>query len=130
MSFFNPVYHKEIVACRRRDIYVDKMIKEARQNISDGIHNTDLASILLRVKNDDGSEAFSQSELRSNLYTFIFAGFETTAQAMKWCLFFIGQHPEMANRIAEEFEKNGSQINSKTLKNVPFTSSFIKEVLS
>ena len=130
MSFFNPVYHKEILACQRRDIYVDKMIKEARQSISDGIHNTDLASILLRVKNDDGSEAFSQSELRSNLYTFIFAGFETTAQAMKWCLFFIGQRPEMAHRIAEEFEKNGSQINSKTLKNVPFTSSFIKEVLS
>ena len=130
MSFFNPVYHKEIVACRRRDIYVDKMIREARKNISDGIQNKDLASILLRVKNDDGSEAFSQLELRSNLYTFIFAGFETTAQAMKWCLFFIGKHPEMANRIAEEFEKNGSQINAKTLKNLPFTSSFLKEVLS
>ena len=84
----------------------------------------------MRVKNDDGSEAYSQSELRSNLYTFMFAGFETTAHAMKWCLFFIGQHPKMANRIAEEFEKNGSQINSKTLKNVPFTSFFIKEVLS
>ena len=130
MSFFYPVYNKEIVACRRRDMYVDKMLRNARQNISDGIQNTDLASILLRVKNDDGSEAYSQSELRSNLYTFMFAGFETTAHAMKWCLFFIGQHPKMTNRIAEEFEKNGSQINSKTLKNVPFTSFFIKEVLS
>ena len=130
MSFFIPVYNKEIVACRRRDMYVDKMLRNARQNISDGIQNTDLASILLRVKNDDGSAAYSQSELRSNLYTFIFAGFETTAHAMKWCLFFIGQHPAMANRIAEEFEKNGSQINAKTLKNVPFTSFFIKEVLS
>ena len=43
---------------------------------------------------------------------------------------FNRQHPAMANRIAEEFEKNGSQINAKTLKNVPFTSFFIKEVLS
>ena len=28
-----------------------------------------------------------------------------------------------------EFEENGNQINSKTLKNVPFTTAFIKEVL-
>ena len=59
----------------------------------------------------------------------MFAGFETRAHAMKWCLFFIGKHPEMANRIAEEFEKNGSLINATTLKNLPFTSS-IKEVLT
>ena len=130
LYFFNEVYQKEINACRQRDIYVDKMIRKARDDISDGIQNRDLASILLRVKNDDGSEAYSQSELRSHLYTFMFAGFETTAHAMKWCLFFVGQHPEMANRIAEEFEKNGSLINATTLKNLPFTSSFIKEVLS
>ena len=30
---------------------------------------------------------------------------------------------------AVEFEENGNQINSKTLKHVPFTVSFIKEVL-
>ena len=83
----------------------------------------------MRVKNDDGSEAYSRSELVSHLYTFMFAGFETTSHALHWCLFYIGQHPEMAHRIAKEFEQNGSQINAKTLKNVPFTSLFIKEVL-
>ena len=30
---------------------------------------------------------------------------------------------------ADEFEENGSQINPKTMKNVPFTVSFIKEAL-
>ena len=63
------------------------MIRKPRDDISDGIQNRDLASILLRVKNDDGSEAYSQSELRSHLYTFMFAVFETTAHAIKWCLF-------------------------------------------
>ena len=30
---------------------------------------------------------------------------------------------------AAEFEENGNQINSKTLKHVPFTTAFIKEVM-
>ena len=30
---------------------------------------------------------------------------------------------------ADEFEENGNQINSKTLKHVPFTTAFIKEVM-
>ena len=30
---------------------------------------------------------------------------------------------------AAEFEENGNQINSKTLKSVPFTTNFIKEVM-
>ena len=49
MSFFIDVYHKERVVTRQRDLYVDDMIAKARQNIAEGIHNTDLASILLRL---------------------------------------------------------------------------------
>ena len=89
----------------------------------------DLASILARMKNNDGTYTYSIPEMTAHLHTFIFAGFDTTASTLHWILFYVGKFPAYAKRVANELEENGGRINSKTLKNVPFTTSFIKEVL-
>jgi len=126
--FFDSMSRKQI-AVKKRDIYIDKMIVQARDGIKMGDEKTDLATILVKMSDDDGGEVLTDQQLRSHLYTFMFAGFDTSASAIHWILFFVGHHPEMVKRIAVELEKNGNQINSKTLKHVPFTVSFIKEVL-
>ena len=64
-----------------------------------GDENTDLATILLKMGTDDGGEILSTTQIRSHLYTFMFAGFDTTATGIHWILFFLGQHPEMVKRI-------------------------------
>ena len=90
---------------------------------------TDLASILARMKNNDGTNTYSIPEMTAHLHTFIFAGFDTTASTLHWILFYVGKYPAYAKRVANELEENGGKIDSKTLKNVPFTTAFIKEVL-
>ena len=88
-----------------------------------------MASILARMKNNDGTNTYSLPEMRAHLHTFIFAGFDTTASTLHWILFYVGKFPAYAKRVANELEENGGVINSKILKNVPFTTAFIKEVL-
>ena len=90
---------------------------------------TDLASILARMKNNDGTNTYSIPEMTAHLHTFIFAGFDTTASTLHWILFYVGKYPAYAKRVANELEENGGRINAKTLKNIPFTTAFIKEVL-
>ena len=90
---------------------------------------TDLASILARMKNNDGTNTYSIPEMTAHLHTFIFAGFDTTASTLHWILFYVGKYPAYAKRVANELEENAGRINAKTLKNIPFTTAFIKEVL-
>ena len=105
-SFFFDSMAKEKVGAQKRDIYIDKMIAKARDSIKMGDDKNDLATILVKMSDQDGEEVLSTQQLRSHLYTFMFAGFDTSASAIHWILFFVGQFPDMAKRI-------GKVVNSK-----------------
>ena len=98
-SFFMDTISKEAKAAKKRDIYIDKMIAQARESIKAGDEKNDLATILIKMGDKDGGEVLSTQQLRSHLYTFMFAGFDTSASAIHWILFYVGQFPEMAKRI-------------------------------
>ena len=100
-SFFIDAISKEAIAVKKRDIYIDKMIAQARESIKYGDEKNDLATILLKMGNQDGGEVLSTQQVRSHLYTFMFAGFDTSASAIHWILFYVGQFPEMAKRIGK-----------------------------
>jgi len=72
---------------------------------------------------------FSDDQIRSQVYTFLFAGHETSATTLTWALYFLGEFPDWRRKIAEEFETIGKVVSPKTLKNVPVTEAFIKETL-
>ena len=78
-----------------------QIIAQARDGIKMGDGKTDLATILLKMGDDDGGEVLSTTQIRSHLYTFMFAGFDTTASGIHWILFFLGKHPEMVKRIGK-----------------------------
>ena len=98
-SFFIESISKEADAAKKRDIYVDKMIAQARENIKTGNEKSDLATILLKMGDKDGGEVLSTQQLRSHLYTFMFAGFDTSASVIHWMLYYVGQFPETVERI-------------------------------
>ena len=100
-SFFFDSMAKEKIGAQNRDIYVDKMIAQARDSIKIGNDKNDLATILVKMSDQDGGEVLTTQQLRSHLYTFMFAGFDTSASAIHWILFFVGQFPNMANRIGK-----------------------------
>ena len=110
-------------AIKVRDQYIQNQIESAKERIANGEDTFDLNSLLLK------GGKFTMAEIRCQVYTFLFAGHETSASALQWALYFVGEHPEWSDKISDEFDSIGRTISAKTLKKVPITDAFIKETL-
>lgn len=62
----------------------------------------DLLTLLLTARDPEGGALFAAAEVYDNVMTFIFAGHETTANALAWTLYLLSQFPEADARVAEE----------------------------
>jgi cytochrome P450 len=84
---------------RRRRGAVDDLIHEdIEQRQSDpGRAATDVLSMLMEARDDEG-RAMTESELRDELVTMVFAGHETTATALAWAVDLLAWHPDVLER--------------------------------
>jgi cytochrome P450 len=83
---------------------IDKVISTRRRILSeqpDGAPN-DLLTRLLDTNADGG---ITESELRSNILTFIAAGHETTANTLSWAMFLLSQSPQWRERVEAEVDR-------------------------
>jgi cytochrome P450 len=62
----------------------------------------DLLTLLLTAHDPEGGTLFSGREVFDNAMTFIFAGHETTANALAWTLYLLSQFAEADERVADE----------------------------
>jgi cytochrome P450 len=65
-----------------------------------GAHGDDLLARLLTAHDEEGG--LTDQELRDELITLLLAGHETTALAVSFCLYLLGQHPQADARLAAE----------------------------
>jgi len=77
---------------RRRDLI------EARPDAAPN----DLLTLLITAKDSEGGAVFSDAEVFDNTMTFIFAGHETTANALTWSFYLLSQSPEWDEKVARE----------------------------
>lgn len=62
----------------------------------------DLLTLLLTTRDPEGGALFGDNEVFDNVMTFIFAGHETTANALAWTLYLLSQFPEWEEKVAGE----------------------------
>ncbi len=89
---------------RRRLERVDALLYEEiarRRSESDLESRTDVLSILLRARDEDG-RAMTDAELRDELMTMLAAGHETTATALAFAFELLLRNPETLSRLCEE----------------------------
>ncbi len=84
--------YREFVDC------VDAMIDERRR--SDDLGD-DLLSILLTATADEGA-SLTETEVRDNMLTFLFAGHETTSLGLTYTIFLLAQHQDELERLRAE----------------------------
>ena len=63
----------------------------------------DILSMLIQARYEDG-EPMTDAELRDELMTLLVAGHETTATSLAWALERLMRHPEMIERLRQEFD--------------------------
>lgn len=92
----NIRYRRAIAAIDR---VIERMIADRRKNGYAG--RADLLSRLMQARDDD-NKGMSDKQLRDETITLLLAGHETTALALAWSFYLLGQHPEASRRLAAE----------------------------
>jgi cytochrome P450 len=77
------------------------VINERRRDENGG---TDLVSILLQVKDEDGN-GLTDEQIRDEVIGFFIAGHETVSSAMSWTWYLLSQNPESWRRLRAEVDE-------------------------
>jgi cytochrome P450 family 135 len=102
-GFVGPDRLERLSGFRRQLSEVDhELLAEIarRREAPDLDQRTDVLSLLLRARHQDGS-ALADRELRDELMTLLVAGHETTAAALSWALTEVARHPDAQARLAD-----------------------------
>lgn len=83
------------------DEIVLKIIQQRRESDEEA---EDMITLLLRMVDDETGETMTDQQLRDEAVTLFLAGYETTAVALNWLMFFLLHHPEVASRLRDEVD--------------------------
>jgi cytochrome P450 len=95
---------------RRLDAIVYALVEERRRDERD---RGDLLSMLMLARDEDSGLGMSDRQLRDEVMTLLLAGHETTANALSWTWYLLGQNPGAEARLHREVDEVlGSRIPS------------------
>ncbi|GAY13912.1 cytochrome P450 [Mycobacterium sp. shizuoka-1] len=104
---------------RRYDEIVDSLIADAR-NDPGFEHRADVLSLMLRARYEDGS-AIPDRHIADELLTLLTAGHETTATTLAWLVERVRRHPQLLNRLTDEVDAGGTELQQATIWEVQRT---------
>ncbi len=82
---------------------VEDIVGARRALIARGMNPPrDILTLLLAAQDPETGRGMREEELRSNIVTFISAGYETTANALTWTFYLLSQAPEWRARVEAE----------------------------
>lgn len=96
---------------------IDELIAERLREPNDA---PDMLNLILGADFDDGTQ-LTREEVRSELLTLMFAGFETTAAVLAWAIALLTQHPDVLDEARREIDALGdTAIGYEHLDQLPF----------
>lgn len=108
-TFFLFLGHPNLqrAADARRELrgIVQSMIEERRKTNK---VRTDLLTLLFAAQDPETGFGMSDEQLQDEVMTLFLAGHETTANALGWAIYLLTQHPEIAERVANEVRSVGT----------------------
>lgn len=133
---YSPANRRLAAAQQRVDRFVRHLIDEHRAQAYGRVPVEDrppnLLDFLLAARDQDGA-ALSDEEIRDQVVTFLFAGHETTAQALIWAFVLLSSHPEVEHRLVEEVAgvlgPSGRALTADDLPELPWARAVTSEAL-
>ncbi|MBE9049005.1 cytochrome P450 [Nostocales cyanobacterium LEGE 11386] len=102
-----------------------EIAKRREQNDADRI---DILSLLMSAQ-DEGGNSMTDQELHDELMTLLFAGYETTATAMAWALYWIHKTPEVREKLLQELDTLGDLSDPMSIFRLPYLTAVCNETL-
>jgi cytochrome P450 len=91
----------DTAAARLRSV-IDEVVATTRSS-GPSEHN-DLLSVLLDARDSETGESLSDTEVRDELSTILFAGAETTASTLSWTFHQLAEHPHVEAELVAEIK--------------------------
>lgn len=107
---------------------VHGIVDERRRS---GERPDDLLTLLLDAQDEESGEGMSDVQLRDEVMTTLFGGYEATADALTWTWYFLAGHPDVDRRFREEVASalGGREPSFEDLGKLEYTTRMIQEVL-
>lgn len=112
---------KQAVATLDATVY--RLIAERREMADPP---ADLLTMLLNTQDEDSGQPLNNQEIRDEIATIFFAGYETTTTTLAWVWYLLSQHPAVREKLLVEIGQNDEQAHPQQM---PYLDQVIKEVL-
>lgn len=96
-----------------------------------GVQTGSFMSLMINSKHQDG-RGVSDEEATSQAFTFLLAGYETTASALAFTVYSLAKHPEKTARLLQEVDSLGSanrEVYPADLVQMPYLEACLKEAM-
>jgi len=88
----------------------------------------DILSLLLSAR-DEADQPMTDAELRDELLTLVFAGYETTTAALSWALYWVHYLPEIREKLLSELRDFSSVSDPSAIARLSYLTAVCKETL-
>jgi cytochrome P450 len=92
----------DAAAANLREV-IDEVVATTRR--SGQTDRNDLLSVLLAAQDDETGESLSDTEVRDELSTILFAGAETTASTLSWTFHELARNPEVEKQLVAKIKE-------------------------
>ena len=89
---------------------------------------SDILSLLMSARDETG-QPMSDAQLHDELVTLLLAGYETTASAIAWALYWIHRHPQVGEKLVAELNQLGKTPDPTSLVQLPYLTAVCHESL-
>ena len=129
LSVPTPGNRRMQAGLRTLNAVVQRLIEERRKPQQAAQH--DLLSMLLEAQDEESGQGLSDRQVRDEVFTLLFAGHETTANALTWALYLLAQHPAVEQRLQAEVDTvlAGRTPTVEDLSRLPYTRMVLEETL-
>lgn len=104
----------------------DLLLDQVRSTRARGDAGSDILSLLLSARYDDGS-AMGDEDVLAQLRTLLIAGHETTAISLAWALYALHRHPDVRARLLSELAGAGDDVGAVAA--LPYLRAVVDETL-
>jgi cytochrome P450 len=88
------------------DEFISERIAEGRRALAAGdAQSQTLLSLMLQARDEESGETMSSAQLRDEVITLFFAGFETTARSLTWGWYQLTRNPHVQKKLEAEVDR-------------------------
>jgi len=115
-------------AVRRLDWLISQIIRSYRES---GANHGDLLSMLVAARDETTGEPMSDRQIHEECLSLFIASVETTARAMSWVLYLLGNHPDVEAGVHAEVDEVlcGRAAKHEDIARLPYLRQVVTETL-